>query len=276
MARFGWIAVVLALGAGQAFAGKVVDGQIGGGEYGKVISCGFPNTVKVDGSLDDLAWKAAPWHFVGAKDGTGPAPDDKDASLRFAVAADDKYLYLAVEVTDDKVQSGENGTCDVWNDDSVELYIDGGNEKAGAYDKNDAQITIGADTIDMKPDIKTTAALLGGCVGTCQGPTTETIATGKKTANGWILEAAVPLKNACWDIKPKDGLKIGFNVHYNDDDDKTGRDHKLIWSAHEVQQGEASWNNPQRFAELQFVAAVLSVDWRGKAATQWGTLKAVR
>ena len=110
-------------------------------------------------------------------------------------------------------------------------------------------------------------------VGITQGPKTETIAAGEKTADGWNVEVGIPLKNSGWNIQPKDGLKIGFNMHYNDDDDGGDRDHKLIWSAEEVKLGEASWQNPSRFAELQFVAAFLSVDSAGKAATTWGGIK---
>jgi len=264
---------ILGFGTLAAQAGEVIDGRIKGGEYGKVITCGFSNAVKVDGKLDELTWKGAPWHKMTSKDGTVPAANDKDASMLFATTADDKFLYIAAKITDNKVQSGENKACDVWNDDSIEVYIDGKNDKAASYAVHHAQITVGADVIGQAADVKVTGALIGGCVGVTQGPKTETIATGEKTADGWNVEVGIPLKNNGWNIQPKDGLKIGFNMHYNDDDDGGGRDHKLIWSAEEVKLGEASWQNPSRFAELQFVSAFLSVDPASKAATTWGGIK---
>jgi hypothetical protein len=267
--------VLLSVGT-TAFAGKVFDGQIKAGSYGEFINCAYPNTVKLDGRLDDLAWTVAPWQLFGAKDATVPADNDADASVKFSVCADENYLYFAAHIADDKVNSNENTKCDVWNDDSVEVYVDMGNEKANAYDINDAQITIGADTVDAKADVKTSAGILGGCVGITQGPTTETIAVGTKTNDGWDSEVAIPWKNAGWSVKLKDGLVIGFNVQYNDDDDKGGRDSKLIWSAQEVAKGEGSWNNPSLFAELRLTNMVLAVSPKGKLTSAWGALKTTR
>jgi hypothetical protein len=254
-------------------AGEVIQGDIDGGEYGEVINCGFPNTIVLDGKLDDLVWQHAPWQKISASDATVPPPNDRNGSLKFATAADEEYLYVAAKITDDKVRSGENLGCDVWNDDSIEVYIDGGNEKGNTYDVNDAQITIGADVIDVEPDVKVLAGLLGGCVGITQGPQTETIATGEETADGWNVEIAIPLENAGWKIKPADGARIGFNIQYNDDDNGGDRDFKLIWSAEEVKLGEDSWENPSRFAELQFVGTKLAVDSRGKAVSTWASIK---
>ncbi len=256
-----------------SMAGKVIHGIIDGGVYGEVINCAFYNTVVIDGKLDDQAWKYAPWQIIEAKDATVPADDNKDASIKFAVCADNKYLYVGAEITDEKVRSGENTACDVWNDDSIEVYIDAGNDKANSYDVNDAQITVGADFIDQKPDVAVAKSLLGGCVGITQGPATETVASGTKTATGWNIEIGVPLKNAGWDIKIKNGLKIGFNVQYNDDDDGAGRDSKLIWCVKEVKQGEGSWSNPSLFAELQFVSAALAVNPESKLVFTWAGIK---
>jgi hypothetical protein len=254
-------------------AGEIIPGDISGGEYGVIVNCAFPNTIVLDGKFDELIWRHAPWHLIQSDDATVPASSDKDASVKFAVVADDKFIYVAFEITDEEVVSGESFNCEVWNDDSVEIYIDGGNEKAGAYDINDAQITIGADFIGVEPDVDTAADLLGGCVGTTQGPQTETIATGQKTDNGWNLEAAVPLVNDGWEIQPKNGKIIGFNIQYNDDDDNGDRDHKLIWCTEEVKLGEDSWENTTRFAELMFVETILAVDPQCKVTSTWALIK---
>jgi len=265
--------VVLAAFSVFAQAGEIIKGMIPGDIYGELIICAFPNSIVLDGNLTDQPWRYATWHRIRAADGTVPAPDDKNFSAKFAVTADDKYLYFAAEITDNKVRKGEDLACSVWNDDAIEVYIDAGNEKAAAYDINDAQITIGADVIGAEPDVKTTAALLGGCVGTTQGPQTETIATGIQTKDGWNVEAAIPLKNSGWDIKPAAGLIIGFNVQYDDDDDGGTRDYKLIWCTDEIKKGEDSWENPSRFGELKFVSAALTVDPKAKTTTTWGLIK---
>ena len=36
--------------------------------------------------------------------GTAPAPSDAAASFKFAVLADDKWLYVAIDVTDDVIK----------------------------------------------------------------------------------------------------------------------------------------------------------------------------
>jgi hypothetical protein len=254
-------------------AGEVIDGYIDAGTYGEVINCAFFNTIDLDGKLNDFTWQFAPWQIIGAKDATVPASNDKDASVKFATAADDKFLYVAAEITDDKIQKEGDTGCNVWKDDSIEIYIDGENDKANSYDKNDAQITVGADVIGVKPEVDVLEGLLGGCVGITQGPSTETIATAQETKEGWNVEIAIPLTNDGWNIKPKDGLRIGFNVQYNDDDDGADRDHKLIWCVREVQQGEGSWQNPSLFAELEFVEAILPVSHLDYQAITWGNIK---
>jgi len=251
------------LWAGQVTPSK--DGKVAGGKFGEVYECAFPNTIKLDGSLNELPWDYAPWHTINHDEGTGPAPDAKDATCSFAAIADSKWLYVAIKVTDDKIITGEVSGNDLWKDDSVEIYIDANNAGTAAYEKDDAQITIGANNIDLrnieKPD-------LGG---TGDGAKTGTQAAVVKSANGWIVEAAIPLKNDKWDIKPSHGLIIGFNIHFNDDDDGGDRDHKLIWSSKDVD--DLSWSNTSRFGKLKFVNAPLAVDSENKTLYTWGQIK---
>ncbi|MAF12125.1 hypothetical protein CMK11_16900 [Candidatus Poribacteria bacterium] len=247
------------------------DAAIDGGEFGLLYRCGFGprNTVVLDGDLNDLAWGAAPWHFVDHKTGTGPAPNDENASLQFAAVADNEWLYVAIDVTDDEIQNAEDSAGDVWKDDSVEIYIDADDGGTQTYDaeegKWDTQISIGAENFDGDPE----APILGG---SGQGPDTGTHAAVVETATGYIVEAAVPLDSpGKWDFALEDGLVIGFNIHMNDDDDGGERDNKLIWSANDVD--DQSWQNPSRFADLEFVSSLLAVDPAGKAATTWGALR---
>ena len=252
------------------FANKVEPGQqVKGGKFGAVYECGFPNTVELDGNLEDQAWTSAPWHFVDHLTGTGPAPNDEDASFAFAAVADDKWLYVAFKIKDDKIKKGEHVGNDVWQDDSVEIYIDPNHGETDIYEKKegkwDSQITIGADNIGGKAN----KPKLGG---TGEGAGTGTFAAVVKAADGWIVEAGVPLNSPKkWNMVPKDGMIIGFNAHFNDDDDGKGRDHKLIWSAKDLD--DQSWQNTKRFADLKFVAVEFPVSSKGKLATRWGRLK---
>jgi hypothetical protein len=70
--------------------------------------------------------------------------------------------------------------------------------------------------------------------------------------DGWVAEIAIPLTVVGgWDINVEDGLVVGFQNHYNDDDDGGDRDHKLIWSAKD-KYDDLSWQSPARFGQLQF------------------------
>jgi hypothetical protein len=253
---------VAASWAGEVTSSK--DGKLDGGKFGEVYECAFPNTVKLDGDLNDQPWQYAPWHTIGHDEGTGPAPDAKDALCSFAVIADSEWLYVALRVTDDKILTGEVMGNDLWKDDSVEIYIDANHAAAGIYEQDDAQITIGA--VNIGGNIEEPE--LGG---TGDGATTGTQAAVVESADGWIVESAVPLQNDKWDIKPANGLIIGFNIHFNDDDDGGDRDHKLIWSLKDVD--DQSWQNTTRFADLEFVQLQYAVEPGDKLSATWGQIK---
>jgi len=230
---------------------------------GTNYNCPFPISIKLDGDLSDWNGTGAEFILVPHDKGTGPAPNDADASFRFAVSANDKWLYIAIDIKDDAIKFGET---DDWQDDSMEVYIDANHARTATYENDDVQITIGAKNIDLK-NIEKPA--LTGSTGAAD---TGTQAAVVRSSGGWIIEAGIPLKNSKWDIVPEVGKVIGFNIHFNDDDDGSGRDHKLIWSDLDID--DASWNNPARFADLTFVAANIStVNLSHKLATKWGEIK---
>jgi hypothetical protein len=224
---------------------------------GTNYNCQVPVTVSIDGDLAD--WAGIEFIMVPHDKGTGPAPDDADASFEFAAVADATYLYVAIKIMDDTIISGET---DNWQDDSVEVYVDANHARTETYEDDDAQITIGAGNIGGDVD---NPALTG------TGGVTGVKAAVVEIAGGWVVESAIALDNSKWTITPTAGTVIGFNVHFNDDDDNEGRDHKLIWSDLDVD--DASWNNPTRFADLTFVEAASAVKPLGKLTTTWGSLK---
>lgn len=240
-----FLALILAL--------PVVPSVLAGTNYNCHIG-----TVTLDGNLND--WAGAEFALVPHDKGTAAAPDDADASFEFAVLVDESWIYVAMDVKDDAIVTGENNDH---TDDSVEVYIDANHSAGDTYDGDDVQIRIGA--WDIGGDIQNPQ--LGGSGG---GADTGTVAAVVETATGWIVESAIPLKNSKWDINPVAGTVIGFNVQSNDDDDGGGRDHKLIWSDLDVD--DQSYNNPTRFADLTFTGTT-AVQASGKLATTWGSLK---
>ena len=230
---------------------------------GTNYNCPFLVSIKLDGNLSDWTGTGAEFILVPHDKGNAPAPSDADASLKFAAVANNNWLYVAIDIKDDVIKFGET---DSWEDDSVEIYIDANHARTATYENDDVQITIGAKNIDLKNIEK---PLLSGSAGAVD---TGTQAAVIKTSGGWIVEAGIPLKNSKWDIKPVANKVIGFNIHFNDDDDGGTRDHKLIWSDLDVD--DTSWNNPARFANLTFVAANITVVRPSdKLAITWGSIK---
>lgn len=243
---FGFLAVALTL--------FIIPAAFAGTNY----NCQYPVTVTLDGNLGD--WGGVEFILVPHDKGTGPAPDNADASIEFAAVADDSWLYVAIDIKDDSIISGET---DNWEDDSVEVYIDANHARTETYEGDDAQITIGAASIGG--DIQN--PVITGSSGAADIGTQAAVV---ESAGGWIVEAAIPLNSPKWNIRPSAGMVIGFNVHFNDDDDNGGRDHKLIWSDLDVD--DQSWNNTTRFADLTFIGAS-AVQPSGKLTTTWASVK---
>ncbi|QHW33438.1 hypothetical protein GZH47_23335 [Paenibacillus rhizovicinus] len=134
-----------------------------------------------------------------------------DNDTTFGTMWDDDNLYVGVKVLDGSLQ--RNAAHDVWQDDSVEVYLDGSNSKAATYDKNDHQLTFGYSDSE-----------LGVGAGIA-----------KKTAQsaidgGYEMEFQIPWSSVGI-TKPAAGTSIGFDIGNNDNDNGgSGRDSVLMWN----------------------------------------------
>jgi hypothetical protein len=241
------------------------------GELGVLYECAFPledNEVTLDGKITEKFWQLAPWHKISHDmvnvDNPVPSDDDDDASMEFACAANSDFLYFGAKVKDDEIVA-DAGVW--WQNDAIGVYIDGGNEKANAYDDNDIQLGM---VVDGKQGKQTGGVNNAPAVQIADLEGAGLIFVTFETKDGWELEAKIPL--APFGIKVTQGKVIGFNVHYNDDDDGGAtREHKLNWS--ENDNNDNSYINPEKLAELQFVNAKLAVAPSGKLATLWGLVR---
>ena len=179
---------------------------------GTVIDCPYPSTKKIDGLLDD--WDVNSFTHIPHDKGPLPGKNDNEISCDFATAADDNYLYVAAIIKADKLFYGKTNDH---TEDSLEIYIDADNSKTKHYDNDDVQIGIPAINIDLSDAQNPTLYGIGG------GENIETKAAVVKSENGWIVEAAIPLSNSIWEIKPAAGKRIGFNLQVNGDDKGMGR-----------------------------------------------------
>ena len=121
---------------------------------------------------------------------------------------DNTNLYVGVKVLDANLN---NDSANIWDDDSVEIYIDANNNKGSTYDSFDRQFTQGYND-----------TALGG-----SGSQTGVAHAWAAITGGYSVELAIPWSNL--GITPTAGMLIGFDVGYNDDDNAGTRDSQAVW-----------------------------------------------
>lgn len=180
----------------------------------------------IDGTEEAL-W--SDYEAIDLDQTSGPTSPDLDATYK--VSYDGTHLYLLVNVIDDDLQ---NDGGNVWENDGVELYIDIGNDKAGAYGADDYQYTFvynDAPTVNESQHAATAGVSYAESV----------------TAGGYIVEVSIPWTTLGGGA-PSASDEIGFDVKINDDDGGGGRDHELAWEDGTFNQ----WNNTSLFGTQEF------------------------
>jgi len=183
------------------------------------MEIGFATPV-IDGEVD-YAWEgASTQYFV-------PLDDPANASGSWKALYDSENLYVIVDVTDDSLQNDSDGS---WQDDSVELYFDGGNTKVDTpLSGDDHQYTFGWTTDEIQ--------------GTNIDGYTEGIEHAQvDTDTGWRIEIKMPWLSI-QGAAPQARDLIGIDCYYNDDDDGgDSRENKLLsFSAVEGWNDASQW-----------------------------------
>lgn len=164
-----------------------------------------------------------------------PLPEGLAASFKAAVS--DDTLYLLAVAKDRHVTFGVNKTA--YNNDCFELFLDPFFTRAEKSDDSTIQLFITADGKDGKKF-------------TVQGKIpVKAAAVGVK--DGWGVELAIPLSNDFFKINVFDGLAIGFNLCYNNNDNGKLRQHKLSWSG--IDRSDSSWLCPALYGALETVSS---------------------
>lgn len=182
----------------------------------------------IDGEAD-LVWNLAErWDLTIRADRFDPS----DLSASVQVLWDDANIYYLVRVMDDEL-SDDSEEALAWQDDSVEIYIDGGNEKASSYDANDAQLTLRRT---MRTEV--------------QGSSHENYADKitwmtSEIEGGYLVEMALSLTDFPQVVA--EGTEIGIEVQINDDDDGGEGDGLIKW----MQEGP-SFRDPSIFGTATF------------------------
>jgi uncharacterized protein YjdB len=146
----------------------------------------------------------------------------------FDVLWDENYLYVGVSVKDSKVIYSP--TINPWDNDAIEIYIDGNQNKGTFYDEFDVQLiqTTGSNAIWSSravSGIHKSVSIIDG---------------------GYSMEFAIP-----WSVinaSVTAGSGIGFDISY-DDNDTGSRDGSTTWY------GDGNnFNNTSNFDDLIFLA----------------------
>jgi len=174
----------------------------------------------LDGQVDEIWAGASAQYFV-------PLDDPANGSGSWKALYDSENLYVLVDVTDDSLHNDSDGS---WQDDSVELYFDGGNTKLNTpLAGDDHQYTFGWTTDEIQ--------------GTNIDGATEGIEQVQvDTDTGWRIEIKLPWLSI-WGVVPQAGDLIGIDCYYNDDDDGgDSRENKMLgFSAVEGWNDASQW-----------------------------------
>ncbi|WP_127530163.1 endo-1,4-beta-xylanase [Paenibacillus kobensis] len=170
---------------------------------GPRVTTAVNGTPVIDGSIDavwDGAKSIATDRWVSGASGS---------TAKVKTLWDGSRVYVLAEVTDSMLTKK---SPNVWEQDSVEIFIDQNNARTSAYDSDDGQYRI---NFDNEPSVS--PGSLGG----------NLISAAKRTASGYVIEASI----AWTGMPPQAGSVIGFDVQINNDEDGDGdRDSVAIWN----------------------------------------------
>ena len=169
-------------------------------------------TPTIDGEIDDI-WKNAPEaDVVKVVKSETSMPEAELAKGKVKLLWDKENLYALFQVKDAKLSASAS---DDWAQDSIELFVDEKNEKAGEYQTDDAQYRVNYE---------------GKISGDGLGYDSKNIkAKAKKIDGGYLVEMSVKLSHAKREI----GTKMGLDLQINDDPGTGSRG------------GISKWNHPE-------------------------------
>ncbi|MFI2858070.1 sugar-binding protein [Paenibacillus sp. JSM ZJ436] len=159
--------------------------------------------IAVDGVLDESVWnldRTARKAVLGTSGNT----------VNFGTLWDDKYLYVGVKVFDDQLYSDSE---DSYENDSVEVFIDGDHNHGSTYDVNDWHFRKGYnddalfERLNERIGVQHASAAIPG---------------------GYAVELAIPWLNL--GLTAEAGLDFGFDLAVNDDDNGGAREAQLVWN----------------------------------------------
>jgi len=187
-------------------------------------------TPVIDGEIDDV-WLNVTAHPMLKTEGRTEIPDTvmpyDDHSCVFRAMWDEDNFYLLVQVLDDSLKTDIN-TGSPWLNDCVELFFDGGNEKASSYDANDIQWRwVLGETVEDHP-----------ATGTAPG-----FWVWKNYDGGYNFELSIAKEDLATQFPLEADHEIGFEVSNGDLETAASPQLVLHWWTN----NGLTWNNPSLF-----------------------------
>jgi len=168
--------------------------------------------------------------------GTGP----NNNTVTWGAVWDENNLYIGAKVVDGTVDLAATGNP--WDNDAIELYIDGNNTKDGAYSAGsfDTQLIMdvvsnnanGADGTDLMWQKADGVAI------------TNFSSKWLNTSTGYTVEFRLGWDNFAF--APGRDRTIGFSLGNDDNDNGTGRDYQTVWYG-----TDADWSDNSVLGDLQ-------------------------
>jgi len=185
----------------------------------------------IDGSVDGMWSSISSQNIANANKGT--TSGNADLSGNFKIAWDTNNVYLLVQVTDDvKVKDASGTNPKKYDFDGIEIYFNDDNAYTEVYN-NDAQYVYNWE----------------GGIHAFSGnkPTAGINVAQTNTANGYIMELAIPWSNI--DVTAQNGNFIGFDIMLLDNDVAGSAEAKEKKAWHTLI--NESWKNPKEFASVK-------------------------
>ena len=186
---------------------------------------GTPPTI--DGDLSEFSLD------YGQDAGNVTGEETPNNTMTWGTLWDENYLYIGVKVVDAVVEWNNEGSP--WENDAVEMYIDGNHDEDGAYDADfDSQLI---------QDVNEATALWTKADGY---PVTDFESIYTPTGDGYTVE--LKLGWADFGFHPGKGRSIGWSIGNNDSDNAAGRDYQTQWV------GDANnWSDTKVLGDLELV-----------------------
>lgn len=185
----------------------------------------FNTAPTVDGSAENL-WNSVPATSL-SRVARGTAQAAADLSASWKAGWNNTGLFMLFEVMDNQSIAGNNAS--IWLDDGIEVYLDGGNQKATAFDSDDLMLRVRYGNNTLSELNNRTAGVQFAQ---------------SNTSTGYTVEMMVP-----WTLLGGTGAldrTIGFDVHVNDND-ASARETKITWN----DVTDNVWQNPSLLGNLR-------------------------